>query len=123
MLLIYKGPGFIPGWPASDHDEPVAKVAKAKLASKLYRTADEQEDAVAQAETEAAKAAANAAAAAQAALEEEEAARNAEEANQLLADRQEHLRSRIAVAQASTQRAAEAAEKVLPEKEKEAFSG
>ncbi len=32
------------GWPAADHDEPVKKVAKAKVRSGLYEAVDPVED-------------------------------------------------------------------------------
>ena len=101
-LLIWKEGGDpYPGWPASDHEEPDPVLCEWKLASRLYRTADDKEDAVAKAEAKAAKAQANASAA-KAAKEEAERARAAEErAAALRADREANLGARLAAARAT----------------------
>jgi hypothetical protein len=47
MRLVYLPEGdpnehqqFVPTWPASDHDEPDAELARQKIASGLYEDAD-----------------------------------------------------------------------------------
>jgi len=99
QYLIWRGGDPYPGWPASDHEEPDAKVYQAKLASKLYRTADDKEDEVVLVEKAAAKALANAQAAADAQAEAERAQVAADEAARLAADRKANLAARIAAAQ------------------------
>jgi uncharacterized protein with WD repeat len=100
-MLIWKGGGPYPGWPASDHEEPDSEVYQAKLASGLYRTPDSQEDANLEAERRAAKALANA----QAAKAAQEAAQRAQEASDKAqreaADRKAAAEARLAAARAT----------------------
>lgn len=97
-LLIWKGSGPYPGWPASDHEEPDAELYQAKLASGLYRTPDSKEDESLLEQQRAAKAQANAQAAKAAKEAAERAQAAADAAQQEAADRKANAQARLAAA-------------------------
>jgi hypothetical protein len=103
-LLIWRGGDPYPGWPASDHEEPDPKLYQEKLASRLYRSPDDDEaaeQALAEQHAKAAKANANAQAAKAAQAEAERAKAAAERAAQEAADREARAKASVAAAKAT----------------------